>query len=407
MDNVADLILNGDGTLEQFGWFEHGCRFGFSVSNAGDLNKDGFADAIVGEDWHNSESGRVYVFYGGSEMDNVADLVLEGEGPSDNFGFSVSNAGDVNGDGANEFVVGACGYNNRNGKAYLYNCVTTLILSMNVNPEGGGTTVPTVGDHTYTSGQIVDISATPEAGYAFVNWTGDVVDPNALSTQVTMNADQTVAANFELPEGAVSYLTETVDNLNLPEGLENSLISKLKSIDFGTTNPLEVSVNSIASGSNSQTSGKDNATAVVNKLNAFINEVEAQSGKKILKEDADYLILFARRIIAAVQNPLGKKSEQDLVSVKEGMPTRYVLYPNHPNPFNPETKITYEIPEASDVLLSIYTINGVKIKDLDIGQRSSGRYTITWQAGGFPSGVYIIRLQAGRFFQMRKCMLIK
>ena len=71
-------------------------------------------------------------------------------------------------------------------------------LTMAVNPAGGGTTTPSVGEHAYLEDSVVDISATPAAGYTFVSWTGDVADPNAASTTVTMDADQTVTANFAL-----------------------------------------------------------------------------------------------------------------------------------------------------------------------------------------------------------------
>jgi len=70
-------------------------------------------------------------------------------------------------------------------------------LTMAVNPVGGGTTDPTVGAHEYPEGTVVDISATPNPGYQFLNWTGDVVDPSSPTTTVTMDADKGVTANFE------------------------------------------------------------------------------------------------------------------------------------------------------------------------------------------------------------------
>ena len=79
-----------------------GDEFGFSVSGAGDVNGDGFADVIVGANFNDaggSNAGRAYVYYGGPGADAVADLTLTGEVAQDNFGVSVSGAGDVNGDG--------------------------------------------------------------------------------------------------------------------------------------------------------------------------------------------------------------------------------------------------------------------------------------------------------------------
>src|SRR5665648_505414 len=74
-----------------------------------------------------------------------------------------------------------------------------VTLTMAVNPSGGGTTSPAVGAHPgYAENQVVNINATPASGYHFVNWTGAVADLNSASTTVTMNANKTVTANFEL-----------------------------------------------------------------------------------------------------------------------------------------------------------------------------------------------------------------
>src|SRR5665648_675634 len=76
---------------------------------------------------------------------------------------------------------------------------TYYTLTMAVNPSGGGTTSPAVGAHPgYAENQVVNINATPASGYHFVNWTGDVANLNSASTTVTMNANKTVTANFEL-----------------------------------------------------------------------------------------------------------------------------------------------------------------------------------------------------------------
>jgi LruC domain-containing protein/uncharacterized repeat protein (TIGR02543 family) len=88
----------------------------------------------------------------------------------------------------------------------------TYELIMQVSPEGGGTTTPSVGGspHTYDEGTVVNISATAAEGYDFVNWTGDVADSNLSSTTVTMDADKTVTANFVDPcaDNSAPYVIE-------------------------------------------------------------------------------------------------------------------------------------------------------------------------------------------------------
>jgi hypothetical protein len=72
--------------------------------------------------------------------------------------------------------------------------VLTYVLTMTIN--GSGSTTPAVGNHAYPAGRVVNISATPDADWQFVNWTGDIADPSSATTTVTLDAHKTVAANF-------------------------------------------------------------------------------------------------------------------------------------------------------------------------------------------------------------------
>jgi hypothetical protein len=86
-------------------------RFGFSVASAGDVNGDGFADVIIGAqlyDGGEDNEGRVFVFYGsGSGLGATADWIAECDQAGARFGYSVASAGDVNGDGFGDIIVGA------------------------------------------------------------------------------------------------------------------------------------------------------------------------------------------------------------------------------------------------------------------------------------------------------------
>ncbi|HET6352510.1 MAG TPA: hypothetical protein VFG89_10350, partial [Coriobacteriia bacterium] len=77
-------------------------------------------------------------------------------------------------------------------------------LTMGVSPVGGGTTIPTVGSHTYNENDVIDVSASANPGYTFDHWEGDVADPNAGSTHVTMDADKSATAYFTQDEYTLS-----------------------------------------------------------------------------------------------------------------------------------------------------------------------------------------------------------
>ncbi|MBN1351781.1 PKD domain-containing protein [candidate division KSB1 bacterium] len=93
-------------------------------------------------------------------------------------------------------------------------------------------------------------------------------------------------------------------------------------------------------------------------------------------------------------------------------PHEFALLPNHPNPFNPETKITYHLPEACDVQLEIYNSLGQRVALLDRGYKPAGIYTNIWNARdnfaqGVSSGIYFCKLKAGRQERLIKMMLLQ
>jgi hypothetical protein len=96
-------------------------EFGECVATAGDVNGDGYSDVIVGAHGNNGNTGKVYLYLGGaSGPPAIASWTATGEAASDKLGDYVATAGDVNGDGYSEIIVGAYAYTGSTGKAYLY-----------------------------------------------------------------------------------------------------------------------------------------------------------------------------------------------------------------------------------------------------------------------------------------------
>jgi len=87
--------------------------------------------------------------------------------------------------------------------------------------------------------------------------------------------------------------------------------------------------------------------------------------------------------------------------------TSYLLFDNYPNPFNPQTTLSYRIKKSSHVTLAIFDLTGKEIVQLVNQQQALGNYHISWNAEGMPSGVYFAILRTSDFSITRKLILEK
>lgn len=88
-------------------------------------------------------------------------------------------------------------------------------------------------------------------------------------------------------------------------------------------------------------------------------------------------------------------------------PSAWKLEQNYPNPFNPTTNIKYTLAQPADVTLSIYTITGREVATLVNTHQSAGTHSVSFDASGLASGMYIYRIQTPQFSQSRKMMVVK
>jgi len=93
--------------------------------------------------------------------------------------------------------------------------------------------------------------------------------------------------------------------------------------------------------------------------------------------------------------------------ISEIKPDEFSLAQNFPNPFNPRTNITFGIPEDKIVNLVVYNIQGEKVVTLVNQHLSAGSYTANFDGSFLPSGVYIYKIQAGSFTQIKRMLFIK
>jgi len=132
-----------------------GDYFGYAAATAGDVNGDGYADVVVGALGNTGYTGKAYLYLGGpSGLADTASWTASGEAASDEFGYSVATAGDVNGDGYADVVVGAYGNTSYTGKAYLYAGSASGLSATASWAAAGEATNDYFGDPVATAGDV-------------------------------------------------------------------------------------------------------------------------------------------------------------------------------------------------------------------------------------------------------------
>ncbi len=88
-------------------------------------------------------------------------------------------------------------------------------------------------------------------------------------------------------------------------------------------------------------------------------------------------------------------------------PKDFMILQNFPNPFNPTTTINYALPQAGNVTLKVYDMLGREVATLVNEYKNAGYYQANFDAGKLSSGVYFYTLQAGKFVETKKLVLMK
>ena len=92
---------------------------------------------------------------------------------------------------------------------------------------------------------------------------------------------------------------------------------------------------------------------------------------------------------------------------QEFIPTEYALYQNFPNPFNPRTVISWQFAVSSSVNLVVFDLTGQQVAVLINEIQPAGKHQVEFDASGLASGVYLYKLEAARFVEIRKMILMK
>ncbi|MFH1862028.1 MAG: matrixin family metalloprotease [bacterium] len=99
--------------------------------------------------------------------------------------------------------------------------------------------------------------------------------------------------------------------------------------------------------------------------------------------------------------------DDELITTGAVIPESFQVSEAYPNPFNPETKIEFDLPKGAELSLAVYNLQGRKVTELVSGYFDAGHYGVTWNAAGYPSGTYLYRLSSDLGMATGKLVLLK
>ncbi len=138
--------------------------------------------------------------------------------------------------------------------------------------------------------------------------------------------------------------------------------------------------------------------SINNNTNIIAGKIETVSGGKLIKKVG--------------QDVASEKLSDVSANFNDELPTEFTIEKAYPNPFNPTTRIRYGISTPLPVNVVIYDITGRLVSDYKIGDKEPGWYEFTWQGTDshgqqVSTGMYLITMRAGEYFQKQKVTFLK
>lgn len=443
-DTIPDVIMIGE--EKTYPW-QHYTSFGSSVASAGDMNKDGYDDVIVGaptaETGWGVFAGKAYIYFGGSDMDTTADVVIEGKGWHHMLGDAVSPAGDLNGDGYDDVIVAAPhdDYDAR-GRVYIFFGGENVDNNPDVYIEGQdgdlcGYSVAGTGDLNGDGFDDIVIGYPhflwqPFDGKASVFFGGDPMDS---IPDITFRGDtahpflgaRVASAGDTNGDSFPDIIAVWPNRVKLFYG--GSEMDTVTDAEFAGEPVLPTRFGySISSAGDLNKDGFDDIMIgddEVKRVYIFLGGTEVDTIPDIILDKPEHVTLFGYHLSSLgdingdgydeiAVCPLIYTSRPTYVDEKEG-PDRIRLFrleQNYPNPFNFSTIIKYHIMKKGEVNLEIYNILGERIITLVDEHQVGGSYKVSWEGEDHKrervaSGIYFYKLIWNNQTEVKKLIFVK
>jgi uncharacterized repeat protein (TIGR02543 family) len=289
---------------------------------------------------------------------------------------------------------------------------TTINENTTIAPYTQGGTVSHQGSYVLSKDTTVTVTASADDGYGFVKWTGDA-SGTSPSVTVSMDTDKEISAIFykNLPPSSFTWISPTeYDSISIDR---DNLATKYS---FKWTQSIDV----------------EDLTYNINDkfgntLFSFTDTVGSVTYEEILSLWPEQFKILPRMTLeydavatdeefsTTITGGLRKLyiNRYDYLSTEgEGIPTEFALHENYPNPFNPTTILRFDLPEVSNLTLTIYNMLGQKVKTFSMQSIPAGYHSVTWDATNdlgvqVGAGVYLYQLQTKDFIKTRKMVLLK
>ena len=130
---------------------------------------------------------------------------------------------------------------------------------------------------------------------------------------------------------------------------------------------------------------------------------------KYYNSDTGEIIVFVDNIEFTVDMIMGDAIDPVVFSTiaSDILVSEYALNGAYPNPFNPSTRIEYSIINPGHVTVNVYDMGGRLVNEIVNSWHEAGNQSVVWNASGYPSGIYFVKLEAGDFSASQKIVLVK
>ncbi|MFN0149649.1 MAG: FG-GAP-like repeat-containing protein [bacterium] len=404
---------------------------GYSVSTAGDVNADGFSDVIVGApeyDVGGNFAGRAFVYHGSPTGLGIANWTADGPQSNADFGRSVAGAGDVNGDGYSDVIVGAPYYDGaltNVGRALVYqgssiglSSSDAWTASINQADAHTGASVATAGDINgdgfsdvivgvpeYDAGQAGEGSAIAIFGNERRG-----LDRVPRQTRTDGSAPIAVLGASDSPTGF------QLQALGRTAGGRGRVRLQYEVKPFGTPFNGSALVVGDPVDTGAPTLGTGSAVALSKLVGGLTPDTLYRWRLRVVSDSpffprSPWFSLAANGAGEADLRTADAATSVAGAPVTDGLSASW-LGPAAPNPFSLATELAFTLPDRGPVRLAVFDVSGREVAVLVDEAHAAGRHVVRWDGRGedrraMPAGVYLARLEFAGRVEGRKLVLAR